>query len=52
LQLKVKESGGAGTALFDNDNGRLLEVNRTQFIAMEAMGTPMRATTTIAIKLK
>jgi hypothetical protein len=52
VALKVKESGGKGTAYFDNSAGRLREINSTQYMVMEAMGATLRVNTTISVKLK
>jgi hypothetical protein len=52
VALKVKESSGKGTAIFDNEAGRLREVTMSQQMIMEAMGATMRATTVISVKIK
>ncbi len=52
LEIKLKDGTGKGTAYFDNATGRLLEINSTQNMTMEALGQSMKMIQTVVLKLK
>jgi len=50
--MNLKDGGGKGVAYFDNDAGRLLEMNTTQNMTMEAGGQTIRLVQNVSMKLK
>ena len=50
--MNLKDGGGKGVAYFDNDAGRLVEMNTTQNMTMEAAGQSIRLVQNISMKLK
>ena len=50
--MNLKDGGGKGVAYFDNDAGRLVEMNTTQNMTMEAAGQSIRLVQNVSMKLK
>jgi Family of unknown function (DUF6263) len=52
VAMTMKDGGGKGTAYFDNDAGKLVEMSMVQNMVMEAAGQTIRMVQNVSMKLK